>query len=407
MHNSVGDDHTPAGDVAAAHEALREGGPTVFVGLLICSGKEYVWGATLRALLDQTYPLPRVHFDCIFDGEARIPKLWWDRFCKAAADLGATTSSETVELEERHRARWVNVGTLRERARQRFLATECSHLWWVECDCPPPAHALMSLVGVNQPMVTAAVACRGNARWLNHLTAHGQPTEPSHLDGLDLREDEPPALLVGCLGCCLMERRGLEHCGWEPDWQQEEFIGGEDGYIQGLVKEALGCELLLDPHVLVPHCDVVPRDPDGVMGHIPVRSDSGAVAIQRREWKISETPGMWRPRPRPWTVVRPWRNLVRGQLVPEELRELIADRYRWAYTCEGPELPPLELAQHELLLPGEQVRITGKYAEVNEHGDEIGVEAELQRGETVRPGLTPAGFDLVEIEVIDECHIWA
>lgn len=411
MPDAMDDDNTPADDVAAAHEALRISGPTAFVAVLVCEGKEYVFGVLMRTLLDQDYPAEKCHFHCIFDGPTRIAQLWWDRFTVEAEEKGAKVTSEMVELE-RHRVRWINVGNLREMARQRFMKTECSHLWWVECDCPPPTNALASLIEVNEPLVTGAVACRSNAMRLNHLVGQAQPGRPSDID--------PPSLdtvLVSGLGCCLMERRALEQCAWDPAWHETEFIGGEDGYIQGRIKNALGCELLLDADVLVPHCDVAPRDPHGVICHIPVRRD-GRACVERVDCDARETAGMWRPRQRPWTFVRPWRNKEPGELVPDEVRELLGKQYRWAYTHDGPELPVLDLAQHEVLLAGEAARIGGRYQPVAMDGSLIGEALSLERG-AIAPGDDEKADDdkggepqvlaysLVEIEVIEQCHTWA
>lgn len=403
-----------------------EAAPTVFVAVLVCEGKEYVFGALLRGLLDQDYPAEKCHFHCIFDGPVRIAELWWERFAVEAEKKGATVTSEMVALE-RHRVRWINVGNLREIARQRFMATKCSDLWWVECDCPPPAHALTSLMEVNEPLVTGAVACRGNAIRLNHLVAQAQPGRPSDID--------PPhrnALLASGLGCCLMERRGLQDCAWEPEWHETQFVGGEDGYIQGRIKNTLGCELLLDPNTLVPHCDIAPRDPHGLICHIPKRRE-GKGCVERVDCDAREMPGTWRPRERPWTFVRPWRNKEPGDPVPDDLRELVARQYRWAYTYAGPDLPALDLAQHEVLLADEAARIGGRYQPVAMDGSPIGEAMSIERGAEAgglgqaRPtqgededkddgkatepqvlGYSEgiAGFDLVEIEVIEQCHIW-
>lgn len=378
---------------------------TVFGVVIVCAGKEYILGRLLRRLLDQELGEGlRLHVHCIFDGPAKIAELWWNAFADAAEARGISGSVVTVELHEREgEHRFERVGRLRQIGLEECLEGSAEYLWWVECDCPPPAHAAATLVGRGVPLVSAAVADRSGPGAMNWFTLERTGGKPSDLAGM--AEGELLAVSHSGLSCSMMTRDAVERSGGWPDgWEADRGDGGEDGYLQRALVEAVGCEVLIDPAVLVTHWDVDPRLARCLIRHRPHRIGGGRVGVAREHLAMDDVEGSWRPRAQPWHFRGRWRDFVEGDPVPVEFRERVAERYSHMLTGTGSELPEcFDLSEHELLLPGEAAHISGKYQGASADGQAVGDVVSVQRGVAVDAddsGTEPAAYDLVEIEVI-------
>lgn len=367
----------------------------MFVATLVCSRKEYIFGRTLARMAGLWWPKAQTEYFCVFDGDCRIGELWWDCFEEKVRADGAAASSVHIDLGERHENRYANVGRVRERARVAFLESDCDRLLWVECDCPPPANAIRDLARLDRPLMTAAVACRGNPTHLNQQTAVDVPGLP--MDMVSLSPQAP--IHRSGLGCCMMNRDAAAAASWPDDWyEHHDGIGGEDHYIQQRIGEALTTPLFFVPEVRVCHWDVNPLDRARMICHEPFRAN-GDARILRHDWPVADCEGAFVPRQHAWTFTQKWKQFNAGDVVPEEHRDKVVARYPYVVTNTGPELPALNLTQHEIVLPGEKVRIGGMYEAMNDAAGVTGIE-KFKRGERIPPEHTAAAYNLAEIEVI-------
>ena len=377
----------------------------VFAAVLVCKGKEYAFGKLLRGLLDQELGDLRLHVHCQFDGPARIAELWWNAFRKVALERGISVSVVTVELHDREEEhRFERVGRLRQLALTEYLEGSCPFLWWVECDCPPPANAVATLVSRGVPLVSAAVADRCAPGAMNWFSLDRTGGKPKDLEGL--ADGELLAVGHSGLSCSVMTRDAVERSGGWPDgWEADRGDGGEDGYLQRALTAELDCEVLIDPAVFVEHWDIDPRLYRDLICHRPYRLDGGRFRVAREHLTMREAEGTWRPPRQPWHFRGRWRDFIEGERVPEQFRERVAARFSHMITGVGAELPALEdLDDHELLRPGEKTYIGGSYQPITADGKAIGAAGSVERGKAVPKAESgtekPAAYDLVEIEVI-------
>jgi len=321
--------------------------PEVWMSVLVCAGKEYVWPWLMDALRKLDYPHEKLTLLVLFDGSCDVAEIFLDALC---AEVRFVVLTEHAEIPERFDNRGANVTALYQIAQRRFLDSGKPWCWWLECDQVPPPGALRRLVSHGEPYVAVTSPSRVVFSRLN------VPSRDGH-KGMMLSDVQPGELQEvpwSGLGCLLTRRDVIDCCVWQPGEAAPDKQLGES------FAREFGQPALLDGGVLVPHCNESPQELDSVRVNWP-RYRDGRIQGERLVYNSYDTPGFWRPRK------------------PIPTLDL-----------------PYDLTQTEIVFPGERVRLAGIYEERG------GAHVRLHRAQSA-PG--PFWLRLLEPDV-PECNLF-
>lgn len=118
---------------------------------------------------------------------------------------------------------WQPLSVARNRIVKMFMDTDCTHLWWIDCDVVPPLDALDRLLEAQKDAVSGACFCmkEDNGKYFPYPTTFMEEGgEYKIVYGKGLAEVDA----VGG-GCLLVRRKVYEKLGEEP----YEFISLDGG----------------------------------------------------------------------------------------------------------------------------------------------------------------------------------
>jgi hypothetical protein len=157
------------------------------------------------------------------------------------------------------------IAGVREAARQHFLRSDCTHLYWHDSDMAPPRDIIPRLLAHGAPVANGFYAVRGcdpNNPILPFMTRLLDPDEPKkptvEMDELAIGEDGLIYPLACGMGCMLVDRRTMEATPFAEPESFAEDAYGED--IQWCLDS--GKPILIDTTLPVWHID---SDGSGVL----------------------------------------------------------------------------------------------------------------------------------------------
>jgi len=204
----------------------------VMIGLTVTDRVGYVWEECLDAVAHLDNPEDVAHAHCVLH-EATQCRPAWEAFCGQAQfpfsdeEYGALPARGRSGGHGYNDTALVTVMYLQERLRKRFLATDCSHLLFVECDQLLRPSTLRRLLADDRHIVMGVTPARHAPDKLNACAGKGKAVSLIPLWGLPLA-----GLLrvtTTGLGCTLVQRAVLEQVGWpDPPALMREFGNGGD-----------------------------------------------------------------------------------------------------------------------------------------------------------------------------------
>jgi hypothetical protein len=206
--------------------------PTVFVGLTVGHGLDYVWRECLEAVAEQEdldKLVTRIHAVVHNAPEAfGVYRTWAESRsgCSCEEERALPSAVRSGSRGYTNQA-LTTVMYIQERLRQAFLATDCSHCLFVECDQILRPDNLRVLLSRDTGIVMAATPARASIDNMNACS--GAPYNLSLIPVAHFPVGSLTAVTSVGTGCTLVKRPVLEAIGWEdPPALMAKYHNGGD-----------------------------------------------------------------------------------------------------------------------------------------------------------------------------------